>query len=47
MTFPPNTGHFSNTAYNMPGRVKSMPNSGFPVTMAALSTPAVGWPMIV
>ena len=38
-TLPPNTGHFSNTAYNMPGTTKSIPNMGLPVTMDAISTP--------
>jgi len=45
-TFPPNTGHFSNTAESMPGTAKSMPKSGLPVTMAGLSTLGMGWPMI-
>ena len=46
-TLPPNTGHFWNTAYSMPGTVTSMPNSGCPVTIFALSTPGIGWPMIL
>ena len=47
VTLPPNTGHFWNTAYSMPGTVTSMPNSGWPVTIFALSTPGMGWPMIL
>ena len=35
-TLPPNTGHFSNTAYSMPGSVKSMPKSGLPVTIVGV-----------
>ena len=31
----------------MPGTVTSMPNSGLPVTIFALSTPGIGWPMIL
>jgi len=31
----------------MPGNVKSMPKSGLPVTIFALSTPGVGLPMIL
>ena len=46
-TLPPNTGHFSNTAYSIPGTVTSMPKSGLPVTIAGLSTPAIGLPMIL
>ena len=46
-TLPPNTGHFSNTAYSMPGSVKSMLKIGLPVTIAVLSTPRVGLPMIL
>ncbi len=45
-TFPPNTGHFSKTAYSMPGSVKSMLKIGWPVTMARVSTPGVGLPMM-
>ena len=45
-TLPPKTGHFSYTAYNIPGRVTSMPKSGAPVTMARLSTPEVDRPMM-
>jgi len=33
-TFPPKTGHFSNTAYSMPGMETSMPYIGLPVTIA-------------
>ena len=29
-TLPPYTGHFSYTAYSMPGTVKSMPKIGLP-----------------
>ena len=32
-TLPPTAGHFSNTAYCMPGTTWSMPNSGSPVTI--------------
>ena len=46
-TLPPNTGHFSKTAYSMPGTLTSMPKSGLPVTIAGLSTPAIGLPMIL
>ncbi len=38
-TLPPTAGHFSYTAYFMPGRDWSMPNSGAPVTTSRLSTP--------
>jgi hypothetical protein len=44
---PPNTGHFSNTAKSVPGGSTSMLNDGWPVTMAALSTPLIGLPMIL
>ena len=46
-TLPPNTGHFSKMAYCIPGTVTSMPKSGLPVTMAWLSTPGMGVPMMV
>ena len=46
-TLPPNTGHFSITAWSMPGSVKSMLNTGFPVTMAGTSAPILDWPMMV
>ena len=46
-TLPMNTGHFSNTAYSMPGIVKSMLKIGLPVTIARLSTPGIGLPMIL
>ena len=45
-TLPPNTGHFSNIAYFMPG-TETMPNSGLPVTMSGLSTPDFQVPMIL
>ena len=41
---PPNTGHLAYTAYSMPGTCTSMPNSGLPLTMAALSTPPMRLP---
>ena len=44
---PPNTGHFSNTANSMPAGSTSMLNDGLPVTMARLSTPLIGLPMIL
>ena len=47
MAFPPNTGHFSNTAKSVPCGSRSMLNDGLPVTMAALSTPLIGLPMIL
>jgi len=31
----------------MPGTTTSMPKRGSPVTILALSTPGVGWPMIL
>ena len=44
---PPNTGHFSKTAKSVPGGSRSMLNEGLPVTIAALSTPLIGLPMIL
>ncbi len=46
VTLPPKTGHFSKTAYFIPGTVTSMPNSGLPVTLPALSTPLTRVPMM-
>ena len=46
-TLPPNTGHFSKTAYSIPGMVKSIEKIGLPVAIAFTSTPGVGLPMIV
>ena len=46
-TLPANTGHFRKVAYFIPGTVTSMPKMGLPVTMARLSTPGIGVPMIV
>ena len=43
-TLPPTAGHFSNTAYCMPGTTWSMPNSGCPVTTRRLSTPVTRLP---
>ena len=31
----------------MPGTVTSMPKIGSPVTICGLSTPPIGWPMIL
>src|SRR3954466_531435 len=44
---PPKTGHFSNTADNMPGKARSMLYTGFPVVIAIPSTPGRGLPMIL
>ena len=44
---PPNTGHLSKTANSVPGGSTSMLKDGLPVTMAALSTPLIGLPMIL
>src|SRR5262249_60475658 len=41
------TGHFSKTAYSIPGTLKSMEYGNFPVTMNGLSTLRVGLPMIL
>ena len=46
-TLPPKTGHFSKTADSMPGSVKSIANTGWPVTIFRLSTPGTFVPMIV
>ena len=46
-TAAPNTGAFSYTAHSMPGSVKSMLNTGLPVTTFSVSTPFIGLPMMV
>jgi hypothetical protein len=46
MTVPPNTGHLTNTAWRMPGRSTSIPNSFAGHDLAGLSTPRCGVPMI-
>jgi len=46
-TLPLKTGHFSYTAHNMPGSVKSIAKTRWPVTIFGLSTPPIGLPMIL
>ena len=44
-TMPPKTGHFVYVAYIIPGTLTSMPKSGAPVTIFALSTPGTRVPI--